>query len=86
MVLVVSDGEPDLNMPKLQIEGVVVRYEVKEGEMQYKIFLSENLGNPVFLFGKISASLPVKRIQNEISDQNNQFYKIVEEMNSSMGI
>ena len=35
ILLVVSDKEPDLEMPKLQIEGVTVRYELNSAEVKY---------------------------------------------------
>jgi hypothetical protein len=65
MVLVVSDAEPDLNMPKLQIEGVVVRYEVKEGEMQYIYSRLENEGSLEVHIEVIKKLLPVNSVKFE---------------------
>ncbi len=68
MVLVVSDKEADLSLSKLQIEGVVVRYEIKDDLVKYYLYLSENEGNPVFLLGKIHSALPVKEIVLDSTD------------------
>ena len=68
MVLVVSDKEADLSLSKLQIEGVTVRYEIKNDLVKYYLYLSENVGNPIFLFGKIHSALPVKEIVLDSTD------------------
>ena len=81
IVLVVSDKEPELSLPKLQIEGVTVRYEMKNEKMEYYVFLTENSGNPVFLLGKIHSVLPIQRFRNEIEDA--KLYKSCEEVRSS---
>ena len=62
MVLVVSDQEPDTSLPKLQIEGVTVRYEMNAQEVRYLCFKNENDGDVVVNTGIICAFLPVKRV------------------------
>lgn len=82
IVLVVSDQAPDLSLPKLQIEGVTVRYEMKDERVNYHIFLSENVGNPIFLLGKLHSVLPIMRLRNVI--ENGNLYKAIEEVRSSI--
>jgi hypothetical protein len=41
----VSDHQPDLNLPKIQIEGVTVRYSGDSSKMQYFYYKSENKGD-----------------------------------------
>lgn len=62
IVLVVSDKEPDLSLSKLQIEGVVVRYEMKNEKADYYYSLKENEQDVAFSLGRIFATLPVKNI------------------------
>lgn len=76
IVLVVSDQEPDLIMPKLQIEGVTIRYEASLEKMSYYYFARENSGDVNGNVAKILCLLPVKTILNQIK---------IEEFNSLMG-
>lgn len=62
IVLVVSDKEPDLTLSKLQIEGVTVRYEIKNKKMTYFLFTLENKGEVKENVAKIVCLLPVKTI------------------------
>ncbi len=62
IVLVVSDQEPDTSLPKLQIEGVVVRYEMKDGDMRYLYSSKENSDDLKQNLAKISCLMPVENI------------------------
>lgn len=68
MTLVVTDGEANSELAKLQIQGVTVRYVLTADKVTYFLFLQENKGNPAFLLGKIYSVLPVKKIRNEITN------------------
>lgn len=81
MVLVISDKLPNLTQDKLQIEGVVVRYEVEDALVTYHLSLAENMGDPVFLLGKVHAVLPVKKIINSIS--NKDLYQAIDRVVNS---
>jgi hypothetical protein len=84
IVLVVSDQEPATSLPKLQIEGVVVRYEMKKREMNYYLFLNENPGNYLFLIAKVHSALPFNILRKDL--RTNELNKNVEEVNSSLGL
>lgn len=58
IVLVVSDQAPDLTLPKLQIEGVTVRYELKDERMEYFYFKDENHGSVESHIEVLKALLP----------------------------
>lgn len=66
IVLLVSDEAPDLTVPKLQIEGVTVRYEMKDERMEYFYFVEENSGDAKSNIAKIVCVLPVKSIRSEL--------------------
>jgi hypothetical protein len=84
IVLVVSDQEPDTSLPKLQIEGVVVRYEMKNRGMSYYLFLNENPGNYLSLLAKVHSALPFNILRKDL--RTNELNKNVEEVNSSLGL
>jgi hypothetical protein len=66
IVLIVSNQRPNMELSKLQIEGVTVRYEVQAESMKYYFYTSENQGDPNINIGKLSAFLPFRGIVNEI--------------------
>jgi hypothetical protein len=78
MVLVVSDKEPDLSLAKLQIEGVVVRYEMKNENMKYYYFQFENKGEAKEHIATILSLLPVRSVLNEMKEM--RLEKIAEEI------
>lgn len=63
IVLVISDKEPEQSLPKLQIEGVTVRYEMKDEKMEYYYFEKENGGDFQDDLAKITCVLPIKSIK-----------------------
>ena len=67
IVLVVSDQEPDTSLPKLQIEGVVVRYEMKNGDMRYLYSSKENSDDLKQNLAKISCLMPIKSLMEDKS-------------------
>ena len=69
MLLVVSDKDPILDLPKLQIEGVIVRYESTAAQVTYSLHLSENEGDMVFNLGRIHPSLPIHKINFDLKDK-----------------
>ena len=62
IVLVVSDKEPDLSLSKLQIEGVTVRYEMKDECMKYIYAKSENQGSVEVGIKVLKTFLPIKTV------------------------
>ena len=65
IVLVVSDKEVDRSLPKLQIEGVTVRYDLVQGQMEYFLFKKENEGDLNYSIGSIIACLPIRNIRKD---------------------
>lgn len=66
IILIVSSEEPDLSLQKLQIEGVTLRYSMKEDEVFYYIFKAENEGDSEVLVSIARTFLPIKKIQGDI--------------------
>ena len=84
ITLVVSDKEADLNLSKLQIEGVTVRYEMKNENMKYYYFQVENKGEAKEHIATILSLLPVRSVLNEMKDP--KVARIIEEENEILGI
>ena len=82
ITLVVSDKEADLNLSKLQIEGLTVRYEMKDEKMKYFYFQVENKGEVKEHVATILSLLPVRSVLNEMKDQ--RMVKFLEEENFSI--
>ena len=82
ITLVVSDKEADLNLSKLQIEGLTVRYEMKDEKMKYFYFQVENKGEVKEHVATILSLLPVRSVLNEMKDQ--KMVKFLEEENFSI--
>ena len=78
ITLIVSDQEADLNLSKLQIEGVTVRYEMKNENMKYYYFQDENKGEAKEHLATILSLLPVRSVLNEMKETRNE--KIAEEI------
>jgi hypothetical protein len=82
ITLVVSDKEADLNLSKLQIESLTVRYEMKDEKMKYFYFQVENKGEVKEHVATILSLLPVRSVLNEMKDQ--KMVKFLEEENFSI--
>ena len=78
ITLVVSDKEADLNLSKLQIEGVTVRYEMKNENMKYYYFQVENKGEAKEHIATILCLLPVRSVLNEMKEMRTE--KMAEEI------
>jgi hypothetical protein len=84
IVLVVSDKEADLSLSKLQIEGVVVRYEMDKERMRYYYFQNENQGEAEANIAIIKCLLPIRSVLSEMKEAKPE--KMIEDENSSLGI
>lgn len=67
LVLIISDQNPDTSFSKLQIEGAVVRYEIKKDVMNYYLYSQENTLEIPLLVAKLVALLPIKNIIRELN-------------------
>jgi hypothetical protein len=67
LVLIISDQTPDTSFSKLQIEGAVVRYEIKKDVMNYYLYSQENTPEIPLLVAKLVALLPIKNIIRELN-------------------
>ena len=61
-LLIVTDAAPDLSLPKLQIEGVVVRYSGQDGTVTYFYSRQENENNEEVKLQAIKSLLPINQI------------------------
>ena len=61
-LLIVTDAAPDVSLPKLQIEGVVVRYSGHEGTVTYFYSRQENEKNEEVKLQAIKSLLPINQI------------------------
>lgn len=76
MTLVVTDIEPRLDLPKLQIEGIVVRYESNGPDLMYIYSKSENLGSVDAHIHVLKTLLPFKLVTlSGQLDQVTNFFK-----------
>lgn len=67
LVLIITDQIPDVSFSKLQIEGAVIRYEMKKDVMNYYLFLKENNAEIPQVVAKVMALLPIKNIVHEVN-------------------
>jgi len=62
ITLIVTDAEPDLDLPKIQIEGIVVRYESNHSVMRYIYSKAENQGSIEAHLEVLKTVLPFKNV------------------------
>jgi hypothetical protein len=67
--LVVSAGTWAQDLPKLHLADAVLRVERTPESTTYILLLSENLGEPLFILGKICALLPIGKIRSELESE-----------------
>ena len=65
LILVVSDNEPNLELPKLQIAGVVVRYDATGSDLKYFYSKSENQGSVEVHIEVLKTMLPIQEVKLE---------------------
>ena len=65
ILLVVSDGDPDTNLPMLQIEGVAVRYSGDDSSLRYVYSKMENEGSLDVHIWVLKTLLPIKCVEYE---------------------
>jgi hypothetical protein len=65
VLLVVSDGAPDTTLPKLQVEGVTVRYGGDSSALRYVYSKMENQGSMDVHIGVLKTLLPINSVEYE---------------------
>ena len=65
ITLIVTDAEPDLDLPKIQVDGVMVRYCGDNSSLRYVYSKVENKGSVEVHIEVLKALLPIKAIKLE---------------------
>ncbi len=64
ILLIIQDECNDVDLPKILIADISVRYLSSEKSITYFLSLAENTENICFLLGKLFSILPIKKVES----------------------